>query len=91
MGPLPWGPRAYPLPPILLPSAQVEAGSERLQQRLTRLEAGYGLAEAAAEIELLHDAILRRDADIARLSQSAGTQLDMHDALLEIAQRLAER
>ena len=84
--------RGHPALTLLsLSLLQVDALAERLQQRLARVETDYGLAQASAEIEELHAAIKRRDEDIARLSRSAGMQLDSHDNLLEIARRLAER
>jgi hypothetical protein len=71
--------------------ADVDRQLEEARQRLAEYERGYGLSEAAKEADRLRDSIRRRDADIARLTRTAGGQLDALEIAIEVARRLAER
>lgn len=71
--------------------AEVEQELEDARARLQQYERGYGIQEAVREQERLRDALRRRDADIARLTRTAGAQLDAYDIAVEIGTRLAER
>jgi chromosome segregation ATPase len=76
---------------LLTQKAEVERELEDARARLAAYERGYGLEDAIREQERLREAIRRRDADIARLTRTAGGQLDAYDILMEIARRLADR
>jgi chromosome segregation ATPase len=71
--------------------ADVEHLLEEARARLAAYEKGYQLEDAVKEQERLREAVRRRDADIARLTRTAGNQLDAYDMAMEIARRLADR
>ena len=76
---------------LLSQKADVEHLLEEARTRLAAYEKGYNLEDAVKEQERLRDAVRRRDADIARLTRTAGNQLDAYDMAMEIARRLADR
>lgn len=76
---------------VLEQKAEVQRELEDARSRLAAYEKGYGLEDAVREQERLREAITRRDADIAKLTATAGRQLDAYDVLMEIALRLSER
>jgi hypothetical protein len=68
---------------------EAEAALEEARARLGAYEKGYGIEDAVREQERLRDAVRRRDGDIARLTRTAGAQMDSYDTLMEVARRLA--
>jgi chromosome segregation ATPase len=68
---------------------EAESALGEARGRLAAYERGYGLEDAVSEQERLRDAVRRRDGDIARLTRTAGAQMDAYDTLMEVARRLA--